>query len=361
MLTRGSFSAQTTSSQDFGPVILGESPTVIGITFQFTGLSATPSFALSFGRDFSAAAVPSCAGTNPMTCSVQITFSPRSPGLKQDAAIAKDTTGSVLAISFLYGTGLAPQAVIAPGIIQTFAGTGVWDYTGDGSSATTATFRNPQGVAVDSAGNVYVADSVNQVVRKIDANTGLIITVAGNGRYGFSGDGGPATNAELNTPTGVALNAAGDLYIADSANNRIRKVAAATSIITTVAGGGTQASGSDGLGDGGPAISAILYGPVDVVVDTVGNFYIADCFNNLVRNVVASTGMINVFAGGGTTYGSDGIGDGGQAIEATLSNPSSVALDPVGDLLIADTGNERVRMVSAGGLITAIAGNGNAG
>jgi sugar lactone lactonase YvrE len=224
-------------------------------------------------------------------------------------------------------------------------------------------FRNPQGIALDGSGTfAYVADSVNNMIRKVTLASGAVTTVAGTGGSGSGGDGGAALSATLNTPTGVALDGAGNVYIADQGNNLIRRIDAATQIIHTVAGGGTVASGADKLGDGGPATSAILYGPQSVTLDTTGNLYIADAFHNLVRMVNAASGIITVVAGGGSAAGTDGLGDGGAAISATLSNPSGVALDSAGNLYIADTDYNLIRRVDmTTGVITAVAGNGNSG
>ena len=161
----------------------------------------------------------------------------------------------------------------------------------------------------------------------------------GNGTAGYSGDGGPATSAELNGPEVVALDSAGNLYIAEYYNNRIRKVAAATGIITTVAGNGTQ----NYSGDGGAATSAALWSPTGVAVDSANNLYIADFGNHRIRKVDAATGIITTVAGNGTLGYS---GDGGPATSAELGDPTQVVLDSVGNLIIADPGNNRVRKVT---------------
>jgi sugar lactone lactonase YvrE len=281
--------------------------------------------------------------------------------LRQDAASVKDQSGNLLAITFLHGVGLAPQTVVYPGRISTFAGNGSWAYV-DASSPVVASFRNPAGIAIDTLGNAYIADSVNQVIRKVAIGTGVVSTVVGNGVAGYAGDGGSAGSARLNNPTGVAVDAAGDLFIADQGNNVIRKVTAGTQVITTIAGGGITASGTDGIGDGGLATAALLYGPQDVAVDATGNLYIADSYHRMVREVNPMTGIITVVAGGGTAAGTDGLGDGGLAIAAQLSDPSGIALDSSGNLYIADTGHSLVRVVNmTSGMISVVAGNGNYG
>src|ERR1700722_16017362 len=179
------------------------------------------------------------------------------------------------------------------GTISTVAGTTKIGYSGDGGSAISAELWAPSGVAVDPSGNLYIADIADNVVRKVTASTGMITTVAGDSPYpeivgGYSGDGGPAVSAKLNGPVGVALDASGNLYIADAGNGLIRKVAASTGVITTVAG--NIAGGNVGFsGDGGPAVKAQLNKPFGVATDASGNLYIADSGNNVIRKVSAST------------------------------------------------------------------------
>lgn len=234
----------------------------------------------------------------------------------------------------------APPASAAQGDISTYAGGGV----GDGEAATNAALFGPNGVAVDGAGNLFIADTFQHRVRKVDTS-GVITTVAGTGFPGFSGDGGPATGAELTQPSGVAVDAAGNLLIADSETNRVRQVSPA-GIITTVAGGGSPA---DNLGDGGPATSAVIVGPGAVAVDQTGSIYVTDQ-RYRVRKVDAS-GTISTVAGTGA-YGSDG--DGGPATAATLTGPGGLAPDGAGNLYVAD--GSVVRKVDAAGTITTVAG-----
>ena len=352
-------SVAASTVQDFGQVPVNGSAQSLPVTYSFTGLSAAPIFSLTWARDFQITS-PICSTGATTTCSLTIAFSPLRPGLRQDSLKVADSSGNVLGQTPLVGIGLAPLIALYPGVISTQAGSGVWGYQ-DSPNPGLAMFRDPQGGSLDGNGNLYVADTGNGAVRKI-AVSGPVTTVAGTGVDGFGGDGGPATSALLNAPTGVAVDGQGNLFIADQGNNLVRRVDAITQTITTVAGGGTIGSGTDQIGDGGPATSAILDGPQCVAVDQSGNLYIADSFHNLVRVVNAASGIITVMAGGGSSQGNDGFGDGGAAINAGLSDPTGLALDSAGNLYIADAGDNLIRRVDAAtGIITAVAGNGVAG
>ena len=247
------------------------------------------------------------------------------------------------------------QVQLTQGGITTYAGTGSSGSSGDGGAATSATLSGPGGVAIASNGDIYFADTGNNSIRKVAAATGIITTVAGNGSAGFSGDGGQATAAGIKTPEDVAVASNGDLYIADTGHNRIRKVTAATGIISTVAGSGSPGSS----GDGGAATSARLTTPDGVVVASNGDFYIDDRGNDRVRKVTAATGIITAYAGTGTAGYS---GDGAAATLAKLNAPQGIDLASNGDLYVADTGNNVVRKVTAAtGIITTYAGTGTAG
>ena len=258
-------------------------------------------------------------------------------------AVAVDGAGNLYVVDQL---AYRVRKVSPGGIITTVAGDGTSGYSGDGGLATAARLNDPLGLAVDGAGNLYISDYNSAVVRRV--TSGIITTVAGNGTRGYSGDGGSALNAQL-SPAAVAADSAGNVYVSDS-NNSVRKIAGG--IITTIAGGGT---GSGPLGDGGPATLASLNAPLGVTVDTSGNYYIADTGNNRIRQV--SKGIITTVAGNGIAGYS---GDGGMATNAQVNQPSRVAVDPSGNLYIADTKNHRVREVS-GGVITTLAGTGAAG
>ncbi len=238
------------------------------------------------------------------------------------------------------------------GTITTVAGTGAAGFAGDNGPAASARLNNPSGVALDSAGNLYIADFNNHRVRRVDPS-GIITTVAGNGSIGYAGDNGPAISARLNYPSGVAVDTKGNLYIADLYNQRVRKVDS-NGIITTSAGNGTIAY----AGDHGPATSAGLYLPRGVAVDDAGNLFIAEQVNLRIRKVDAATGLITTVAGSGMPgYG----GDGGPAVKAQLYYPYGVAVDGAGDLYIADFYNQRIRKVDPSGIITTVAGNGMPG
>jgi len=316
-------------------------------------------------------------------------------------------TVALFILNSIFGTGQLLHA--QTGIINTIVGTGVAGFSGDGGPAITAQLDSPIGVWVDGSANVYIADHANHRIREVNGATGVINTIAGNGTIGYAGDGGLATLAKLHSPCGICLDGAGNLYIADFGNNVVRMVTAATGIITTVAGTGVAGFS----GDGGAATTAQLHSPYGVWVDPANNLYITDQGNHRVRVVNLSTGIINTFAGnGGTTFCCDGslattasfsnpagivkdaggivyfstqaadarvrkvlttgiieteMGDGvasysgdcGMATNAEIQWPQGLALDNAGNVYLATSGDYRIRMVtSATGIINTIAGNG---
>ena len=264
------------------------------------------------------------------------------------SCIAKDASGNIYIAE---GSNNRVRKIDPNGIISTIAGTGVAGFNGrDSLRATLAQLNNPTGVAVDASGNLYIADAGNNVICKV--KNGFISWVAGSLTAGYSGDSGIATVAKLNNPVRVAVDAVGNLYIADAMNNRVRKVNT-NGIISTVAGNGTAGFS----GDDGAATLANLNYPFGLVTDTSGNLYISDFYNNRIRKV-NSNGIISTVAGNGISGYS---GDGGSATSANISLPLGVLTDTNGNLYIADMGNNRVRKVSTNGNISTIAGNGTAG
>lgn len=302
----------------------------------------------------------------------------------------------------VYFTALNSVFKMSSGVITRIAGNGRQGYSGDGGPATSAQLNQPQGIAFDSAGDMYIADTDNQRVRMVAAATGIITTVAGNGQAGINGDYGPAIQAVLHLPTAVAVDASGNLYICDSANNTIRQVSPVTGLIIPYLGdyipgfagdttgqiamndptdiffdtnwnlwiadygnGRIREYGTNGIcatvvgggstfTEGGFPLASVLAGPHSVVVDGPGNIYIADSENTRVFEVSVTTGRITTFAGTGI-YGFSG--DGGAANAALINTPTSIAVDPSGNVYFVDLYNARVRMVSAG-TISTVAGTG---
>ncbi|HEY1527898.1 MAG TPA: NHL repeat-containing protein [Candidatus Angelobacter sp.] len=271
------------------------------------------------------------------------------------AQISADRIAVDAAGNFYIHGGARIRKVDTNGIISTVAGNGTVGFTGDGGPATNAQISGGI-VAADALGNVYITQNLvfeGSRIRKVNIQ-GLITTVAGNATFGFNGDSKPAITAEIDAPSGVAVDGAGNLYIGDYDNYRIRKVDTAGGI-STIAGNGTLGlCGS--CGDGGPATGAQLNSPYGIVLDSSGNLYFADAFSGRVREVDTS-GVIHTIAGGGNV----GLGDGGPATSASLNEPLGIALDGTGNLYISDFGDFRIRKVNAAGIITTVAGNGTSG
>ena len=228
---------------------------------------------------------------------------------------------------------------LSTGLLTTVAGTGLPGFSGDNAPATAAQLNLPTALAVGPSGNLYVADTANHRIRRIDAGTGLITTVAGIGVQGFSGDNGPATTASIDSPTGLAVTASA-LYVADTHNHRIRKLDLSTGILTTVAGTGVPGFS----GDSALATVAAIALPHGLTVDSSGNLYLADTANHRVRRIDANTAVITTVAGAGTQTFS---GDNGAAIAASLDTPRALALTPASLLTLADSGNQRIRQLNA--------------
>ena len=264
------------------------------------------------------------------------------------AGVAVDAAGNiVIADSF---NNRVRRVDAASGKIETVAGTGQQGFSGDGDLATEAQLNSPSGVAIDDKGNIIIADSFNNRIRIVDARTGIISTVAGTGEQGFSGDDELAVRAQLSGPTGLAMGADGTLFIADSGNHRIRKLDRAQQIIVTVAGSGIAGE----AGDGGLAVQAELNDPSGVAVDGNGHLLIADTMNNRVRRVDAASGIMSTVAGTGEE-GFDGDGD--SATLARLMQPSGITVDAEGSVYLSDTFNNRIRRIDGeSGIITTVAG-----
>ncbi|MEO8759436.1 MAG: SBBP repeat-containing protein [Bacteroidia bacterium] len=257
------------------------------------------------------------------------------------AGITMDVLGNLYIADQYHNT---IRKVDVSGILSTIAGNGTGGFSGDGGQATNAELDQPATIAIDALGNVCFSDNNNQRVRKIDAS-GIISTIAGSGLTGFGGDGGQATQAKLTYPSGIAFDPSGNLYIGESVDYRIRKVAT-SGIITTIAGNGINGYS----GDGGQATLAEINYPQFLTIDALGNIYFAG--SNVIREINTSSGIITTVAGNGTHGFS---GDGGQATNAELFAYAAIN-DASGNLYISD--NTRIRKVDATGIITTIAGNG---
>ncbi len=250
--------------------------------------------------------------------------------------------------------------VAAGPIIDTVAGTGEKGYTGDGGPAVQARLDNPFHCDLDGKGNLYIAEAMNHCIRKVDLKTGIISTVAGSGKKGYTGDGGPGTKATFNEPYAVVVDGEGNLYIADRLNAVVRKVDGKTGIITTLAGTGEKGFG----GDGGPAAKALLREPNDVCLDGKGGLLIADVSDWRVRRVDLKTGIITTFAGIGPQRGrptKDDLADGRPASKALVVEARAVCVDAQGNTFICERRGHCIRRVDEKGIISTIAGTRSAG
>ena len=285
----------------------------------------------------------------PLRAHPQTTVSATTVPLILPSAIVFDAQGNL----YLAETASHVIRKVDPtGIITTIAGTGTQGFSGDNGPATAAQLDSPQGLALDPSNNLYIADTHNHCIRKITATTGIITTIAGTGSTpGFSGDASLATSAHLDLPTALAIDPTRNLYITDTQNHRVRKITVTTGIITTITGTGIQGFS----GDNGPATAATIDSPTGLAVDAPGNLYLADTHNHRIRRIDAATGTITTIAG--TTPGFSG--DNASASTASLALPHGLTIDATGNIYIADTANHRIRRIDvATGIITTIAGQG---
>ena len=388
-------------------------PVSVTVTLTASGVAIAPQALLQgfAGMDFSVVSGGTCAANvsyvSGQQCTVNVVFAPKFPGLRSGAVVLLATDGTLLGSALVNGNGIGSLSVLSPGVINTVAGDGELNFRADGILATQAPIFLPYGVIVDPVGNIYLSDTNNNRIRRVDALSSLITTIAGNGVSGYSGDGGPATQANISQPGGLTMDGAGNIYFADSGNDIIRRIDAVSGIITTIAGV-PMAQGYSG--DGSAATLANLSSPRGIAFDTAKDLFIADTSNNVIREVNATTGKISTVTGTGTAgYNGDAVsataaqlnspwtvnvgidnslyiadlsnnrvrkvnggvistvagtgsrrfgGDGGAATAADLDDPTSVILNPAGDLYIADSGNNRVRKVYAStGIIETVTGN----
>ena len=346
-----------------GTTAVNQSSQTLSVTVTMTagGVAAVPAVFTQgmAGGDFSVAAGGTCSTGTTYTvgqqCSVSVVFQPKYPGIRSGAVVVGSSNGPILGTALVGGLATGSLPVLAPGQIDTVAGDADWIYQGDGGPATKSPIFLPTGVVADASGNIFLSDSQNNRIRRVDAQTGIISTIAGTGSPGYQGDGVPAAQTMVNTPAGLVLDGAGNLYFADTGNYIVRRIDVSTGIITTVAG----TPGVQGYsGDGGAAAQARLSFPQSVTFDAAGDLLIADTSNNAVREVDAVTGKIRTIAGTGTAGYN---GDGQAATSAQLNSPWSVVVGQDGSVYIADLFNNRVRKVSTGGTITTVAGTATRG
>ena len=358
----GNYQVRKVSFGTFQPTAVQAASAVQNVLVKATAAETITSISVpaSTGskQEFTVGTMTGCTlGSNTSSgtiCTIPVTFTPAYPGLRPLPLQIVTSAGS---ISFpLMGIGTGPQTSLSPGVMTTVAGTGTACSTptagcGDTGSAVSASMSAPRGVFTDSLGNVWVADTQDNRVRRFSPG-GTVTTVAGtgaacSGSTGACGDGGAATAAQLNGPRGVFVDPGGNLFIADSGDNRVRMVAAGTQTLSTVAGTGSACSTPTGVcGDGGLGTAAQLSTPTGLAMDGQGNLYIADSGDNRIRMLAA--GYISTVAGTGSSCASStaACGDGAPALLATFSNPTGLFVDGASNLWIADTGDNRVREVA---------------
>ena len=280
-------------------------------------------------------ATPASSGGSVTSLATNVAAAPR---FNQPAAVAIDTSGNVDVLD--QATNTVRRISVSTGALSVIVGNaaGVSGFSGDNGQATNAKLNLPSGMAMDPSGNLFIADTGNQRIRRVDASTGIITTVAGTGNAGYTGDGGLAAVAQLSHPAAVATDSQGNLFIADSANAAIRKVDVHTGLISTVAGTGIVGFS----GDNSAAVAAKLNQPLGITVDAHDNLFITDTGNQRIREVASNTGVISTIAGGNNQGYS---GDGGPSSTATLNQPYATAIDASGNLYIADSGNGVIRKV----------------
>ncbi|MEA2754215.1 MAG: hypothetical protein QOJ54_504 [Aliidongia sp.] len=329
-------------SGDGGPAISAQLDRPLSVASDGKGHVFVADELFNIVREFTiGGTISTVAGTSNQTGGFAGDGGPATVGmLSGPSAVAVDGAGHV----FIADSGNRRIRMFTPGgNIATVAGGGGAsgpDQLGDGGPATAANLAFPQGVAADNKGNIYIADTFNQLVRVFTVGGTISVAAGTPGSSGFGGDGGPATSALLSSPQAVAVDGAGNVYIADNGAHVVRRFTLGGTI-ATIAGIPNQAGYG---GDGGPATAALLNSPSGLTVDTAGNLFISDAGNGVIRKV-APGGVITTLAGGGTNPGSDGLGDDGPAPQATLASPGGLATDGNGNLLIADTGDDLIRSV----------------
>jgi len=373
--------AQVVTSPDFGIEAVGATTGQQSVLITAPNGGTVASVAvLTLGApnlDFKANAgfpcVTGLALTRGETCVQSVTFTPQFVGQRVGAVEILDASGNVLGTSYIHGIGQSGLGVFVTGNLNTVAGDGLYldPGVGDGGLAVDAELFLPSSVALDGSGNMYIADTLHQRIRMVNAATGNITTLAGNGSSSDTGDNGLAVNATLSFPSGIILDGAGNIFIADTGNNKVREIVASTGNIITVAGNGTPGFAGDGLVS--TSANVELYEPQGVSIDDSGNLYIADTLNQRIRRVDTVTGIINTIAGNGAA-GTNGpgsgtfSGDNAPAAAAGLSQPYAVAFDLAGNMYIPDSSNNRIRrvmavneVISGNSVITTYAGTGTVG